>query len=252
MSTPTAKKSAAAGTRARQAQDTRAKILKAAIKVFALRGYEGGRVEKISSLAKTYDRMIYYYFGSKEKLFVEVLETIYLQLNEAEQALKLDTGDPVRALTQLVDFVWGYYLAHPEFVAILSSENMSQGKHAKKSGRLREISSYALSVLDGILARGKAAGSFQPDAQARDIYLVIASLGYFYNSNHHTLSAFLGEPMMSKPALEHWRNMIQRTVLSTVCLPDAVPAALADAGAAQLAQAAASAATRKAARAKRA
>ncbi|MGO4154962.1 TetR/AcrR family transcriptional regulator [Cupriavidus sp. YAF13] len=219
MSTPTAKKSAAAGTRARQAQDTRAKILKAAIKVFALRGYEGGRVEKISSLAKTYDRMIYYYFGSKEKLFVEVLETIYIQLNEAEQALKLDPEDPVRALTQLIDFVWGYYLDHPEFVAILSSENMSQGKHAKKSSRLREISSYALSVLDGILARGKAAGLFQPDVLARDIYLVIASLGYFYNSNHHTLSAFLGEPMMSKPALEHWRDVIQRTVLSTVCVP---------------------------------
>jgi len=219
MSTPTAKKSAAAGTRARQAQDTRAKILKAAIKVFALRGYEGGRVEKISSLAKTYDRMIYYYFGSKEKLFVEVLETIYIQLNEAEQALKLDPEDPVRALTQLIDFVWGYYLDHPEFVAILSSENMSQGKHAKKSSRLREISSYALSVLDGILGRGKAAGLFQPDVLARDIYLVIASLGYFYNSNHHTLSAFLGEPMMSKPALEHWRDVIQRTVLSTVCVP---------------------------------
>ncbi|MGO4578463.1 TetR/AcrR family transcriptional regulator [Cupriavidus sp. 2TAF22] len=218
MNTPTARKSAAAGTRARQAQDTRAKILKAAIKVFAMGGYEGGRVERISSLAKTYDRMIYYYFGSKEKLFVEVLETIYTQLNEAEQALKLDAGDPVRALTQLVDFVWNYYLEHPEFVAILSSENMSQGKHAKKSGRLRDISSYALSVLDGILERGKAAGLFHADVRARDVYLVIASLGYFYNSNHHTLSAFLGEPMMSKAALEHWRNMMQRTVLSTVCV----------------------------------
>ncbi|MDW3687208.1 TetR/AcrR family transcriptional regulator [Cupriavidus sp. CV2] len=250
MSTPTAKKSAAAGTRARQAQDTRAKILKAAIKVFALRGYEGGRVEKISSLAKTYDRMIYYYFGSKEKLFVEVLETIYIQLNEAEQALKLDPEDPVRALTQLIDFVWGYYLEHPEFVAILSSENMSQGKHAKKSSRLREISSYALSVLDGILARGKAAGLFQPDVLARDIYLVIASLGYFYNSNHHTLSAFLGEPMMSKPALEHWRNVIQRTVLSTVCVPGTGTAPAGE----TLAEtdAAAPAARKKPARAKRA
>ncbi|AOY95229.1 TetR family transcriptional regulator [Cupriavidus sp. USMAA2-4] len=228
MSTPTARKSAAAGTRARQAQDTRAKILKAAIKVFAQRGYEGGRVERISSLAKTYDRMIYYYFGSKEKLFVEVLETIYAQLNEAEQKLELDTEDPVRALSQLIDFVWHYYLEHPEFVAILSSENMSQGKHAKKSERLRDISRYALSVLDGILARGKAAGTFRADSQARDIYLVIASLGYFYNSNHHTLSAFLGEAMMSQPALAHWREVIQATVMRTVCVvaPDSsAPAA---------------------------
>ncbi|UIF86978.1 TetR/AcrR family transcriptional regulator [Cupriavidus sp. UYPR2.512] len=219
-----AAKRAAAGTRARQAQDSRDRILKAAIKVFAQRGYDGGRIERISSLAKTYDRMIYYYFGSKEKLFVEVLETIYLQLNEAEQQLEheLDAADPVRALTQLIDFVWQYYLDHPEFVAILTSENMSQGKHAKKSVRLREISSYALSVLDGILARGKAAALFRPDAGARDVYMVIASLGYFYNSNHHTLSAFLGEPMMSPPALAHWRDVIQQTVLRAVAVPGAV------------------------------
>ncbi|WP_454765896.1 TetR family transcriptional regulator [Cupriavidus campinensis] len=213
------------GTRARQAQDTRARILKAAIKVFAQSGYDGGRIETISSLAKTYDRMIYYYFGSKEKLFIEVLETIYLQLNEAEQALELDPEDPLRALTQLVDFVWRYYLDHPEFVAILNSENLSRARHAKKSGRLNEISGYALSVLDGILARGMAAGVFQPGLTARDVYLIIASLGYFYNSNHHTLSAFLGEPIMSAPAVAHWRDVIQRTVLNAVCHAVEVPAA---------------------------
>ncbi|MBP0622154.1 TetR/AcrR family transcriptional regulator [Cupriavidus consociatus] len=222
-----AAKRAAPGTRARQAQDSRDRILKAAIKVFAQRGYDGGRIERISSLAKTYDRMIYYYFGSKEKLFVEVLETIYLQLNEAEQQLEheLDAADPVRALSQLIDFIWQYYLDHPEFVAILSSENMSQGKHAKKSVRLKEISSYALSVLDGILTRGKSAGLFRPEIGARDVYMVIASLGYFYNSNHHTLGAFLGEAMMSPPALAHWRDVIQQTVLRTVTVPGAVPEA---------------------------
>jgi len=212
------------GTRARQAQDTRAKILRAAIKVFAQRGYDGGRIESISSLAKTYDRMIYYYFGSKEKLFIEVLETIYLQLNEAEQKLELDLDDPVRALTQLVDFVWRYYLEHPEFVAILNSENLNRARHARKSERLNEISRYALSVLDGILARGMAAGIFQPGLTARDVYLIIASLGYFYNSNHHTLSAFLGEPIMSAPAVAHWRDVIQRTVLNAVCHGAEIPA----------------------------
>ncbi|WP_342051124.1 TetR/AcrR family transcriptional regulator [Cupriavidus sp. OTU4054] len=205
------------GTRARQAQDTRAKILKAAIKVFAQRGYDGGRIEAISTLANTYDRMIYYYFGSKEKLFIEVLETIYLQLNEAEQKLELDPDNPVRALTQLVDFVWQYYLEHPEFVAILNSENLNRARHARKSERLSEISGYALSVLDGILTRGMAAGTFQPGLTARDVYLIIASLGYFYNSNHHTLSAFLGEPIMGAEAVAHWRDVIQRTVLNAVC-----------------------------------
>jgi AcrR family transcriptional regulator len=216
----------ALGARAKQAQDTRGKILKAAIKVFAKYGYEGGRVERISTLAKSYDRMIYYYFGSKEKLFVEVLETIYSQFNEAEQALEatLDREDPARALSQLADFAWDYYLTHPEYVALLTSENLSQGKHAKKSSRLREISSYALSVLEAILEQGVRQRVFRPDVRARDVYLLIASLGYFYNSNHHTLSAFLGENLMDEAALLHWREVIQYTVLSATRLPPSLPA----------------------------
>lgn len=216
----------ALGVRAKQAQDTRGKILKAAIKVFAKYGYEGGRVERISTLAGSYDRMIYYYFGSKEKLFVAVLENIYSQFNEAEQALEttLDREDPAGALSQLADFAWHYYLSHPEFVALLTSENMSKGKHAKKSSRLREISSYALSVLESILQQGIRQGVFRPDVRARDVYLLIASLGYFYNSNHHTLSAFLGEALMDEAALLHWREVIQHTVLSATRLhPVALP-----------------------------
>lgn len=209
--------------RAQQAQDTREKILRAAIKVFARHGYEGARIERISSLAKSHDRMIYYYFGSKEKLFVAVLEEIYLQLNEAEKSLDLSLDEPAIALTQIADFVWNYYLEHPELVWILNSENVSQGKHAKRSSNIREISNYALSVLETVLEQGKQKGVFRAEARARDVYIIIASLGYFYNSNHHTLSAFLGEPLMGEAALEHWRGVIRHTVLNAVQVNGVVP-----------------------------
>ena len=58
---------------------TRDNILQAATKVFARYGYDGGSVEKISKSAKSVDRMIYYYFGSKEGLFIEVLEDAFLR-----------------------------------------------------------------------------------------------------------------------------------------------------------------------------
>ena len=204
------------GIRAKKALDTRTKILKAAIKVFAKHGYEGGRIEQISTLAKSYDRMIYYYFGSKEKLFIEVLETMYIQFNEAERSLKPDPDDPQLALSQVTDFTWHYYLAHPEFVALITSENLSRGKHASKSSQLQDIALPALAVLDGVLEQGKAQGIFRPEVQVRDVYLIIASMGYFYNSNHHTLSALLGEKLMDKKALLHWREVIQHTVLNAV------------------------------------
>jgi AcrR family transcriptional regulator len=216
MSPTAARKTGATGIRAKQAQDTRAKILKAAIKVFAKQGYASGRVESISKAARSHDRMIYYYFGSKEQLFVEVLETIYSQFNEAESRLDLDFDDPVRGLQQVVEFVWQYYLDHPEFVTLLSSENLHQGKHAKKSSKLREISGYAISVVQKVLDAGKAKGVFRDGIAARDVYIMIASLGYFYNANQYTLSAFLGESLMEKAALAHWREVMKETVLRSV------------------------------------
>jgi TetR/AcrR family transcriptional regulator, upper aerobic nicotinate degradation pathway regulator len=218
MSPTAVRKPGATGIRAKQAQDTRAKLLKAAIKVFAKQGYASGRVESISKAARSHDRMIYYYFGSKEQLFVEVLETIYTQFNEAESKLDLDLDDPVHGLEQMVEFVWQYYLDHPEFVTLLSSENLHQGKHAKKSLKLKEISGYAISVVQKLLDAGHAQNVFRADIRARDVYLMIASLGYFYNANQYTLGAFLGEPLMEKAALEHWREVIKDTVLRAVRL----------------------------------
>ncbi len=218
MSPTAARKPGATGIRAKQAQDTRAKILKAAIKVFAKQGYASGRIESISKAARSHDRMIYYYFGSKEQLFVEVLETIYTQFNEAESQLHLDLDDPVHGLEQMVEFVWQYYLDHPEFVTLLSSENLHQGKHAKKSLKLKEISGYAISVVQQLLDAGQAQQVFRADVAARDVYLMIASLGYFYNANQYTLGAFLGEPLMDKAALAHWREVIKDTVLRAVRL----------------------------------
>lgn len=63
------------GVRAHQADQTKARILKAAVTVFARDGYAGGRIEQISKEAESNDRMIYYYFSSKENLFVRFWNT---------------------------------------------------------------------------------------------------------------------------------------------------------------------------------
>ena len=123
----------AAAVRDPQVKNTRNNILKAATKVFARYGYEGGSVEKISSAAKSFDRMIYYYFGSKEGLFIEVLEDMYRRMNDAELELKLDLEQPVASLTEVVGFVVSYYHKHPEFITLINVENLHRGKHISKS-----------------------------------------------------------------------------------------------------------------------
>lgn len=199
-----------------RAVETREAILKAAIRIFAKHGFSGGRIEQISKLAKTHDRMIYYYFGSKEKLFIEVLETIYQRLNDAEAALEFDLADPVEAMRIIVRFNWQYYVDHPEFITLLNSENLHQGKHVKKSARVSELSSPAVNVLAKIIKAGIQQGLFRTDLRARDLYLTIAALGYFYLSNRHTLSAFLNTDLLAKKALASWQESMVDTVLRKV------------------------------------
>jgi AcrR family transcriptional regulator len=204
------------GVRAQAAAATRENILRAATKVFAKHGFAGGRVEQISKAAKSYDRMIYYYFGSKEGLFIAVLEEMYRRFNDAESKLSLAGTHPVDALKAVIRFMWAHYQKHPEFITLLNTENLHRGKHISKSLRAAEYSSPAVSVLGEVLARGVQMKLFRADVAARDVYLMIASMGYFYLSNRFTLSAFLGEQLETPEALAHWETFLIDAVLRTV------------------------------------
>lgn len=212
-----------AGVRALAAQATRDAILRAATKVFARHGFAGGRIEQISKAAKSYDRMIYYYFGSKEGLFIAVIEDTYRRFNDAEQGLVLDTSQPLLALDAMIRFVWTYYQKNPEFITLLNSENLLRGKHIAKSVRARDYSSPALAITDTVLQAGIAQGLFRPAVHARDLYLMIASMAYFYLSNRFTLSSFLGENLEAPAALAHWEAFVIDAVRRAVCV--APPAA---------------------------
>jgi AcrR family transcriptional regulator len=226
---PTVRKPAATarkgGVREQSAQATRETLLKAAIKVFGKQGLNGARVEQISRAAKSHDRMIYYYFGSKEALFVAVIEETYRRFNEAEARLALDLSQPLQALRDVIAFMWGYYQKHPEFITLLNSENLHRGRHIGKSSKAGEYSSPALEVLSRVLGSGVQAGLFRPELRARDVYLMIASMGYFYLSNRYTLSTFLGESLEDPAALAQWQQFITDAVLRTVLVtvPPATP-----------------------------
>jgi AcrR family transcriptional regulator len=196
---------------------TRENILRAAIDVFAKQGFAGARVEKISKAARTTDRMIYYYFGSKELLFVAALETIYKELGDAEAALDLSGLAPDEALCAILRFTWNHYLTHPEMLSLLNNENLQQGRHVSKSKRVKELSFPFVSILSEVLARGTKQKLFRPNIDAQDLYVAMCSLGYFYLSNRYTLSAFLGTNLMAPDALDHWIELTETMILRFVC-----------------------------------
>jgi AcrR family transcriptional regulator len=203
--------------RRRDASATRARILRAASLEFARLGYAGARGERIAQRARSSERMVYYYFGSKEGLFREVLEAAYLALRQAEGALALDDLEPAAALSTFCRFVWRYYLDHPEFIGLVNSENLCQARHLRRSTRLGELVSPVVELLAGLLARGRAQGVFRDGIDPVELYVAIASQGYFYLSNAHTLSAVLGRELREPARLQaHWASS-EELVLRFVC-----------------------------------
>lgn len=173
------------------------RILKAATGEFARHGLGGARVDRIAARAGANKRMLYYYFGNKEALFLAALEAEYARIRAAERELHLAALEPEAAIRRLVTFTWDYYLAHPEFLTLLASENLHQARHLRRSKHIAAMHSPFIATIREVLRRGVAAGKFRRGVEPVQLYISIAALGYFYLGNRHTLSTIFRRPLLA-------------------------------------------------------
>lgn len=207
---------AGSGGARRDPARNRERILAAALAEFSRHGLGGARVDRIAARARANKRMLYYYFGSKDDLFLAVLEASYARIRSAEHALDLDHRDPRAALERLVGFTWEYLLAHPEFMTLLNSENLHKGRHVARSRRVRELHSPLVESLRGILEHGRQQGLFRRGVDPVQLYISIAGECYFYLSNRYTLSRIFGRDLMTKTALAARARHNRRMILDAV------------------------------------
>ena len=204
--------SAVVEIRSRDADRTREEILRAAMAEFAGHGFGGARMGAIAERSGVDKKLIYYYFAGKDELFLAVLEQTYADIRAAERELHLEASDPLEAIRTLVAFTWGYYLAHPEFLALLNSENMHRAGHLKRSPRIRQMNSPLIDGLARVLERGEKSGELRGGIDPMQLYISIAGLAYFYLSNTHTLSTIFGRDLMAPKArserLSHMNDVI--------------------------------------------
>jgi AcrR family transcriptional regulator len=106
--------------------------------------------------------MIYYYFGSKEDLYVAALEESYRRFRQIESDFHIESLAPEPALRKLVGASFDFHAAHPEFVRMVMTENINQGEYIRKIPELRAINRSAISLLDRLCQRGIAEGCFAP------------------------------------------------------------------------------------------
>lgn len=198
----------------RNPERTRAAILAAAVQEFTERGFGGARIDGIAARARVNKRMLYHYYGGKEALYLAVLESAYLGIRTAEAGLDLESRDPADAMRHLARFTWNYYLAHPELLSLLNTENLLRGRYVGASRRIIELHSPMTALLADTLRRGADRGEFRRDVDPVDLYVSIAALGFFYLSNRWTLSAIFRRDLSDPAALRHWGDHIVEVIMA--------------------------------------
>ena len=192
----------------------RARILEAGIDEFAARGFKGASMDAIAARTHTTRALINYYFGSKEKLYLAVLEQVYAEIREAEGKLDLDPLAPVDAVRRIVEFTYNYYLEHEGFVRLVVAENQARGRHLRKSPAMRTLNRPIIDRLARVIARRQAEGLFRQDVDPVEIHKSIAALGMFNVTNKHTFAAIFQRDMGEKGDVPRRRKMVADMILS--------------------------------------
>jgi AcrR family transcriptional regulator len=193
-----------------------ADILAVAMREFAEKGLAGARIDDIAEAMRTSKRMIYYYFGSKEGLYVAVLEEAYRRMRAIEADLHLDDLAPEDALRRLVGFTVDYQWAHPEFIRLVMTENIHRGEYLAQSKSIRALNVPAIEGLRRVYERGVAAGVFRAGLDMIDLHMSISALSVFNVANRHTFALIFQRELDSPAALIARRDSIIEMVVRFV------------------------------------
>ena len=183
-------------------------IVDVATKEFADKGLSGARIDEIAALTHTSKRMIYYYFTSKEGLYVAVLEAAYRRIRSIEAGLNLDDLEPGAALRKLVGFTFDYQLANPDFIRLVMTENIHNGVFQAQSKTIQELNVTVINAVRSVYERGVKAGLFRRDLDPVELHMSISALCFFNVANRHTFALIFKRDMTDPQAMESRRKNI--------------------------------------------
>ena len=203
-------------TRKNDPDQTRRDIIAVATREFAMAGLSGARIDRIAAQIRSSKRMIYYYFGSKEGLYLAVLEEAYRNLRQIEGGLHLDGLTAIDALRELVGFTFDHHVAHADYVRLIAIENIHEGKHLAKSRMIQELNVPAIDAVRTVLALGAREGTFRKDIDPVDLHMSISALCFYNVSNRHTFGIIFKRDMTSPAALRARRAVVIDTIVAAV------------------------------------
>ena len=200
----------------RRAVRTKEDILKIATDEFAANGYSGSRVDLIAARTRTTKRMIYYYFGSKEGLYLAVLERTYAQIRRVERGINIEELSPDEALRRLAEATYDHHTTHEAFIKLVSIENIHRAEHLRQSETILRENVTAITLLEQVIERGVREGLFRDDVDAVDVHMMISAYACFHVANRHTFAAIFKRDMLAPGLQDSHRQLIGDMIVATM------------------------------------
>ncbi len=198
----------------RNAEKTKERLLQAAEAEFSQSGFSGARVDVICREANVNKRMVYAYFGSKEKLYTAVLHNLYQRLAHRETALLEEyqnSEDTERVIEAIIADNFQFLKDNPSFVRMLMRENLDQ--IADLSVAMFEKTN-AMNLLRRAIERGMASGQLKADLDVDQVLLTLTTLCFSYFSNIHSMSILMKTDFTSDEQIEKRERVLTQMMLS--------------------------------------
>jgi len=120
----------------------------------------------------------------------------------------VDHLDPVAAIRRLAETTFDHHESHPDFIKLVSIENIHRGEHIVRSGGMVNVNSPVIDLITKILERGNAEGLFCRHPDAMDVHMMISAFCFFRVANRHTFGAIFGRDLTGPDLRERYRTMV--------------------------------------------
>ena len=189
--------------------ETRQRILDAALSEFAVNGLAGARTETIASAAGVNKALLYYYFESKEKLYMAALEMIAARVRDTSMAVFLREATPGERVVRAALNHFDRILAQQEFQSLMQQEmiRFHQGEPGAMPVLVKKVFEPVMIMYRSMVREGIASGELI-DADWMQIQLATLGANVMYFMSAPIWRILLGDDPLTAEAIGIRRKVL--------------------------------------------
>lgn len=150
-------------------------LLAAALRLFVSQGYRSTNLEQISSAAGLTKGAVYFYFGSKESVLLEVLKRVQaIVVDRALEAVARAGENPIDRLVAYVHYEANLGITHRDEVLLLILMSLEFKERAGPVNVfIAALYRKQRKLIEGLVASGQQSGHFRTDVPAKELAAIV-------------------------------------------------------------------------------